>query len=322
MEDLNPQVVKAFGRKFKSCSKVRGTYICCTDNGMKQIKKLETTKEAVLFQNTAKELLHNKKFNNIDRFYTSADGMPYYIFNDTIYVMSDYIEGVECDLSKNLKLSVEQLAQMHIAAQGLNKCNTPLDMIAFYKKRIIEMSRLKKRINNMSSLSDLDIMILKNYDYYYNQCLKAIDILENSEYKQLAQGAKNQGLFCHNNYREENIIINVNGTYTVNFENCSCDIQMVDLANIIRRYMKKPYCEETEAYQLLEIYNNIRPISKEEMKVLLAMLIFPYKFIKVCNLYYNKRRSWVQNGISYSLGLYLSNKEKNAKLLELIEKNM
>lgn len=324
MEDLNPQVVRGFGRKLKSYNKLRGMYVCNTDKGIKQVKKLEIKKEIIMFEYMVKELLYNKGFKNIDRSCVALDGMPYYILNDALYVMSDYIEGVECELNKNLDSAVEQLATMHKFASGLelSKCNEPLNLINLYKKRTVEMGRLKKRITSISNLTNLDLLILKNYDEYYNQCIKSIEMLENSDYKHVLQLAKQKGDFCHNNYREENIIINIKGVYIKNFESSCCDTHLIDLVNIIRRYMKKNYCDEQEAYRILETYNKIKPINKEDIKIILAMLTFPYKFLKVCNIYYNKRRSWVQNGITYSLELYLDNKQKNLKLIELIEKNM
>lgn len=322
MEDLNLQVIKGFDRKLKSYVKVKGMYICNTDRGTKLVRKLDISREKIIFENTAKEILYKKGFKNIDKFCISTNGFPYYILNDSIYVMSDYIEGVECDLSKNCDIAVEQLAKMHTFSYGLSKCDIPMDIISVYKKRISEMARLKKRINSMSCLTDLDILILKNYDYYYNQCKKAIDILENSEYRKFAQNAKNRGLFCHNNYREENIVINVDGTYIINFETCCCDIQTLDLANIIRRYMKKTYCDEQKAYRFIEVYDSIKNISKEELKILFGILTFPYKFSKVCNKYFNRRRSWVQNGMTYNLEMYLVNRQKNDRLLKLIERDI
>lgn len=324
MEDLNPQVVKGFGRRFKGCNRVRGVYLCNTDKGIKKVKKVDSAKDNILFQHMAKEQLYSKGFKNIDRFCISVDGMPYYIFNDSLYIMSDYIEGVECDFSKNLKSAVQQLAVMHKSADGIKnlKCNDFIDINMFYKKRTIEMLRLKKRISNISSLTELDILILKNYDYYYNQCIKSIDMIEKSKYNELLNLAKQKGSFCHNNYREENVIININGTYVTNFENCTCDIHIMDLANIIRRYMKKPYCGEEQAYEILELYNNIKTIDKDEIIVLLAILTFPYKFLKICNKYYNRRRTWIQSGMTYSLELYLNNKEKNDRFLQLVEKNI
>lgn len=322
MEDLNLQIVKSFGRKLKSYIKIKGMYICNTDRGMKLIKKVDAPREKIIFEHIAKEKLHNNGFQNIDRFCMSLEGMPYCIFNGFIYTMSNYIDGIECDLSKNLNEVVTEIARMHNKAYGLKNVQMPLNLCQFYKKRLIEIARLKKRINNLSSFTKLDILIMKNYDYYFDKCKKAISILEDSKYNDFLDDVKNKGLFCHNNYREENIIINVDGIYIINFDNCLCNLQMVDLANIIRRYMKKPYCQEIDAYNLLEIYNKTKSLSKDELKILLAMLIFPDKFAKICNKYFNKRRSWIQNGITYSLELYLANKDKTDELLNLIERQI
>ena len=44
---------------------------------------------------------------------------------------------------------------------------------------------------------------------------------------------------------------------------------------------------------LLEEYNKVKPISKEEYHMLQVLVSYPEKFWKVANQYYNNRKSWI-----------------------------
>jgi hypothetical protein len=44
---------------------------------------------------------------------------------------------------------------------------------------------------------------------------------------------------------------------------------------------------------MLEAYQAIRPVPAEEWQLLHLMLIYPEKFWKVANHYYNNRKSWI-----------------------------
>jgi len=57
--------------------------------------------------------------------------------------------------------------------------------------------------------------------------------------------------------------------------------------------MKKTDGEGTAGIRILDAYEEITPLSKEEKVLLRAMLTYPNKFLKLCNLYYNKRRTCI-----------------------------
>ena len=324
MDELNPMVLKGFGRHLKNVSKTRGAYICNTDCGIRQIKKLDKKAEEIIFEYNVQQQLYNNGFKNIEKFELSLDGLPYYIFDDGIYTMSKYIDGIEASLNKNTQEIVLQLASMHKSAYGVKSTaiGKNEDLIILLEKRISEMSRLRKRLLQLSNRTKLEVMILKNYEYYYELCQKSIEMLKKSKYSNIRQESLKKGEFCHNNYREENLILNIDGLYIVNFENCQNNIHITDLVNIIRRSIKNKECTEQEAFMMLEEYDKVKTLTKEEKEVIAALLFFPYKFLKICNKYYNSRKNWVQNNMIYSLEQYFEVKEKNEKFLKLLEKNV
>lgn len=324
MDELNPMVLSGFGLKLKGFNRIRGAYICNTDKGVKQLKKTDMKTENIIFVHNAKQHLYDNDFKNIDMFELSLDNLPYYIFDDETYILSDYIEGTDVDLSKNYIQIAREIAFMHKVSSGVKSFEEQknLNLINVFEKRISEMSRLKKRIMQLSSRSRLDVMILKNYEYYYDLTQRATEMLRNSDYEKALEKVYDYGEFCHGNCREENFIINKNDLYLVNFEDCENNLCIVDLVNVVRRCLKNTLCTEKDAFLMIEEYDKIKNLSQEEKKILMALFILPYKFLKVCNKYYNSRKNWVENNISYSLEQYLMIKGKNENFLKSLENNL
>jgi hypothetical protein len=44
---------------------------------------------------------------------------------------------------------------------------------------------------------------------------------------------------------------------------------------------------------MIESYDRIKPISKKELGVLYVLLLYPEKFWKITNFYYNGKKAWV-----------------------------
>lgn len=44
---------------------------------------------------------------------------------------------------------------------------------------------------------------------------------------------------------------------------------------------------------IIEIYDRIRPISKDELEILYLLLLYPEKFWKITNFYFNGKKVWI-----------------------------
>ena len=70
-------------------------------------------------------------------------------------------------------------------------------------------------------------------------------------------------------------------------------IQLMDLYYFMRKVLEKHNWDVELGSILLEDYNRILPISKDEMKVLHAMFLYPEKYWKQMNFYYNTNKVWI-----------------------------
>ena len=68
---------------------------------------------------------------------------------------------------------------------------------------------------------------------------------------------------------------------------------------------------------VLEHYQKVRPLSKEEKKLLYIWMIYPEKFWKITNFYYNSKKTWMsEKNIEKLQGLQQQKKQR----MNLLEK--
>ena len=80
---------------------------------------------------------------------------------------------------------------------------------------------------------------------------------------------------------------------TTNFEKSHIGLQMTDLYHFIRKVMEKNDWDILYGSNIIEAYDRIQPISKRELKILYVLLLYPEKFWKITNFYYNGKKVWV-----------------------------
>ncbi len=328
MEELSQQVVEGFGFKQKTCVRGRGIFICTTDRGIKAIRQITVNQGKILFQHGAQEHLYHNGFQQIDRFILSAQNTPFYIHDGKTYIMMEWIEGRECDFDREqeLQLAISALAYMHQASRGFvpiegSTIRSELGKLPDqFRRRIIELGRMRKLARRQSSLSRFDILFLKNYEYYHMLCVEAIKTLERASYTQLVAQVEAERSFCHHDYTNRSVRINHQGqVYMKDFQQCCYDIPISDLANIMKRYMRRCEWDRVKAQRVIEIYHAIRPIKYEEFQVLTIMLKFPHRFWRVCNRYYNSRRTWNSEILFNRLQEIIVQKEKHKIFIDSLD---
>ena len=70
------------------------------------------------------------------------------------------------------------------------------------------------------------------------------------------------------------------------------DVQVLDLYYFLRKVMEKHHWDVKFGDAMLEMYSRIRPLSQAEIEYISLKLIYPEKFWKVANAYYQSNKAW------------------------------
>ncbi|HEX2926278.1 MAG TPA: CotS family spore coat protein, partial [Ruminiclostridium sp.] len=281
-----------------SLTNYRDMFIADTDNGRKLVKVTSVKSERINFMAQVKEHLFNNGFIHTDRtIITNQGGYSIQINDQTVY-MSDLIDGRECNLDDREETMgcARLLAKMHRASYGFicpeNSCSRSElgRMPGSYRKRLDEIKKLKK--NAQKGKMKFDNLVCKNIDYFYDIGENALGLLNIADYYELVEEAQKNRTVSHHDFNHHNIYIQSDQMFLINFEYCCYDLKVYDLVNLLRRKMRKCNWDINEAVIILNEYNRFESISESEMELMRIMLMFPQKFWRVINKYYNSRKSW------------------------------
>ncbi len=307
LQEIAKEISVRYDLDIKNIVTYKEGYLLNTTRGKRILKKSILSPERIIFINSAKEHLVGNGFNNLDRGVCAEDGMPYATIEGNNYTITEAVEGIECnfDSRNDIVNAARLLSSMHKASKGFtppedSRSRDELGKIPdYFNKRLDEIKKLKKVASK--GRNSFDCLFLKNYGYFTELGETAIDMLKRSKYDEIVKQTRKDGLFCHHDYTYHNIILN-SGKYMVkNFEYCCLEIKVHDIANLLRRKMRKCNWDINEAKVIIDEYRSIEDISSDEFFILKIILMFPQKFWRVINKYYNSRRSWSER--SYTLKL-------------------
>jgi len=178
--------------------------------------------------------------------------------------------------------------------------------VDFFSKQSEMMNTWLKQARRSRRLSDFDILLVQHMDYYVNGITQAIDGLINNDYTQFRTTALMHRHICHNALKEETLLFSNENCFITQFTQACMDVQLVDLAAVIRRHMQRAGSDAVPINTLLACY---QPLNAAERAVLYALLLFPWAFIKISAQYYSKKRPFTPNAIMNRVQSILAQKE-------------
>jgi CotS family spore coat protein len=298
MQGMDREVSEVFGLEVRNLVPYKDTFMIVTPQGRKVIRKMPFSPERLSFVHGAKEHLAGNGFTGVDRYLCTLNGEPCFSFDNSCYTLVDFIDGRECNFDNDLdvKRAAAALAEMHKASRGYVEpagCKVQDDLgklPGYFLKRLDDIRKMRKQAKR--GKGRFDQLFLEHVDYFFEMGESATEELSLSGYGRLVEKTREEGLFCHHDYTHHNILIEEEKVSLVNFEYCCFELKIYDIANFIRRKMRKCEWDISKTVLIIDSYNSIEPLSTDDMAVMKIILKFPQKFWRVVNRYYNSRRSW------------------------------
>lgn len=301
MNDIKTDIFLKYGLEVKKMSKGRMALIAETDKGLKRLIQYNKTTKRLRYIESLLTYLKERGFKGVDLICRNLEDELYTVWDDEKYILTDWFYGKECDvMSKNdIMKSSMALAVMHKIAEnmnieedGENIVPTGMDLVTEYEKHNREIRKVKKYIRNRRNKSEFEYAILDCIDKYYMTCEDSLCSLYDSEYNRLLKEGRLKNSICHGNYNYHNIMIGHKDISIVNFWGSERGLQIKDLYMFLRKVMEKHGWDVEVGHGIIENYNKIKSISKDELEILKVMISYPEKFWKLINHYYNGDKSW------------------------------
>lgn len=358
MDDRGQEALKRYRLKIFNIYRARGAFLLETDCGLKLFKCFEGSRNRALFENKVKEHLLQHGYPNTDLFVkTIEDDIISEDSTGCLYIMKNWFWGEECNLKElsQVEAASANLARLHTLLKEVDFSNEQIehnissDLMETFDKRNRELKRVKAYIRDKRQKNEFELSYLNYYDRFYEQGQIAASRLTSSLYRSLLEDAVRQRCVCHGNYTYHNIIMiknkaeaitktiippgwinrqpvsateledNQNYIATTNFEKSYIGLQICDLYQFIRKVMEKNDWDILYGSNIIEAYNRIKPISKAELYILYLLLLYPEKFWKITNFYYNGKKSWVSGRNTQKLNIIGEQNSKKEVFLNKLE---
>lgn len=327
VEDRHEEVWKQYNMAIRNVYRVRGAYILETDQGLKLYRNYEGSESKIGFEQSVKEHLYSTGYTNIDLYFKNQKGEL--ITTDSMgtkYVIKSWFNGEECNLreeqdiiaaSKNLANLHKHLIEITSNPEEQYEKYT-YNLVTQFDKHNRELKRVRSYIRDKKQKNEFEVCFLSAYNEFYEQGIEALEILKQSNYEQLLNTCIEKKTTCHGNYIYHNILMHGDSIATTNFEKVCIGVQMLDLYCFIRKVMEKNNWNITYGNLIINDYNKVKSITREELDILYVLLLYPEKFWKITNFYYNARKSWVpRRNIQKLQGISEQSKDKNLFLEQL-----
>ena len=327
MEDINEKILwEGYGLRFRGGTRTRTGLVCRTDQGIRELKKPRGSAESLYLAFRVKAHLWETGFRQISRMAETVDGEPFYRQDGVLYMLEEPMpqEVLEEDGTEAFVRGADTLGQMHRAVQGLADEREKWDsgrLPGLYVKRRSELAKMRRRNDRRGNYDAIDLLLIRCYDGFMEQAKAAEELLEKGGYRDMVNQAAAKGAFCHNAFKSEALRIHPDGRIFVgNFDKCRRELPLADLAFYLRRYFRKTDGDPAGVWQIVESYGRHCSLSDGDLTVLQGMLIYPEKFLRLVNEYYNRRRACVSPAMQERLAA-AAKEEKNGHILkDIIEK--
>lgn len=163
----------------------------------------------------------------------------------------------------------------------------------YFEKRNRELKRVHSFIRKKRHKNEMELALLNAFGYYYEQGCEAERIdAEEQVFQSLYRRSLEEELYVHGSYNYHNLLLQGKRIATTNFENSKPGIQILDLYGFLRKVMEKNGWQSSLGTEILDAYQRQRDLSEYERKLLYTLLLYPEKYWKQCNFYYNGKKSW------------------------------
>lgn len=301
LKDRETDVLQQYNLNISSTGKARGGILLLEDNKRYLLKECIKSEARLDFENQIHEIL--MKDGNILSDRTIKNNEDEYITKDSMqnsFIVKRWYDAEECNPTdrESVCKAAGILGRFHEIVSGNVDSESIIperNLMEDYKRYNVELKRAKSFIRAKRHKSDFELKLMSDFDLFYNCCEETVKLLEKSNYMKMYGEAISKGEIVHGEFNYHNILKQKKDgkTVMINFDAAGINLKIMDVYYFLRKVMEKNNWEIDMGISLLESYDNASKISDDERNLLKILLMYPEKFRKVVNHYYNGNKAWI-----------------------------
>ena len=298
--DLNEEFFSELGIKVYDMIPLRKVFILFTDKGKKVLKIVNSKIERVEFIDKILEYIQ-LQYPQVLNYCRNSKGQIITEWREHDYVLLDMIEGREVTFTNPIEVSLcaQAIANMHNSSKGIESIlskeeidsNLDKGLESEFEKDLDLMKDLKSMVNDFKFKNNFDRLFLENVDKEIDDINKSILLLKSSKYDVIYKNPDKKVL-CHNDLAHHNFILDEKTVNIIDFDYCNINTRIIDIYNFTNKVLKTMMYDGEIIKNIVEGYNLVEPLDKDELDILYLLINYPKDFISISKNYYLKQKQW------------------------------
>lgn len=299
MIDWGAEIVEKYDLEVISIRKGRGSWIFETNRGLKLLKEYKGTAKRLEFEAMVLDTVKDAETLRVDQYLRNKEEELVSVAEDgTRYLVKDWFHDRECNLkdTREILSAVRQIAVMH---KSLRQVEAKEDwnmksMVApppyeAMEKHNRELRKARNFIRGKQKKNEFELTVIGSFDRFFHQALEACDGMN-------ALFVEEEHVpchICHGELNQHHILMGKDYVAVTEFNKMHLGIQVEDLYDFLRKVMEKHDWNPMIGEAVMDAYERILPLSAQERRCLYYLFLYPEKYWKQINFYYNANKAWV-----------------------------
>jgi CotS family spore coat protein len=184
------------------------------------------------------------------------------------------------------------------------------------EKRNAELGRVRKYLKSKGQKTEFERFLQMHYDYFYEKAIQTAEQLAAEDTASWCKEIEDMQSYCHGDYQYHNILMDDTGCQIINFEKMTQDNPVKDLYLFTRKLLEKNNWDLVLGRELLHTYNEVRTLRDEDLLQLKYRFLYPEKFWKIVNYYFNSSKAWISCKNTEKLETILQQEDNRNTLIQ------
>ncbi|MEG0370052.1 MAG: spore coat protein CotS [Hungatella sp.] len=299
MNERYLEALQQYELELGTVRKGRSGWICETDQGIKLLKEYRGTIKRLEFESQVLGQVQETGYKQVDSYLKNKQDEWITLSEDgTRHVLKNWFLDRECNLKEREEImaAVTQIAKLHkILRQIPQGEDWSLGSIAV-EPMYCEMERHNKELQRAHNYmrgkrkkTEFELCVISNFYFFYQQAKEAQKGL-----KQLWEDNPDPAQhLCHGDLDHHHVLIGRSSIAIIEYNKMHLGNQMTDLYHFMRKAMEKHDWNQNLGRDMLAAYHKILPLTEADRTYLYYLFLYPEKYWKQINFYFNANKAWI-----------------------------
>lgn len=299
MNDNYVDVLQQYEGEAVSVRRGRGAWVCCYPDGVRLLKEYRGSVKRLEFEEAVLDELRRQGIRHVDQYIRNQDGELLTAAPDgTKYILKEWYTDRECAMNDGREIleASGRIARLHRAFREIGwqeewdlRSMLPPGLGEEMQRHNRELKRVRTYISGKRKKSEFELCVMQHFSSFYEQAQEAQKGLE-----ELGAGQEQNGLFlCHGDLDQHHILFKGREAVFIEFNQMHRGCQMTDLYHFMRKAMEKHNWNERLGLEMMEWYDQVLPLKEADRRYLYYLFLYPEKYWKQLNYYYNANKAWI-----------------------------